>query len=346
MVVGRTGETATLLQDGRVLIVGGADASGKSVAQAELYDPRSGAFSLTGSLAAARFNATASLLQDGRVLITSGEDGPSNPVVTLDELYDPKTGTFSSTGRMTTDRYGLTATVLLDGRVLIAGSATPEQSVALSSAELYDPTTGRFTPTGSMEVPRAFGSATLLPDGRVLVTGGTDYAHLNLSAELYDPGTGTFGPAGSMVVKRITSDYTQTLLPDGRVLIAGGWGLDANGYPYVTSSAELYDPSTGTFSPTGDMSTVRPGTVPVGPGAAAVLMADGRVLIAGGGEGLDAVGSAELYDPSTGTFTSTGSMIGFPRIQTATLLNDGRVLITGATQPPYGPGEISELYNP
>jgi hypothetical protein len=129
MTTARKGHTATLLLDGRVLVVGG---NSGGVASAELYDPRSGTFSATGSLSRALGNHRATLLQDGRTLIT-GEGGHA-------ELYNPVTGTFTVTGSMIAARQNHTATLLLSGKVLITGSS--------GIAELYDSQTGTFTATG------------------------------------------------------------------------------------------------------------------------------------------------------------------------------------------------------
>jgi hypothetical protein len=237
--------SATLLNDGRVLIARGADLSQPSL----LYDPSTNAFATTGSMTTARVGQTATLLSDGRVLIAGGFGVQGGPLVGLAsaELYDPKTGKFSPTGSMTTARVGQTATLLSDGRVLIAGGATADiiAGKMLASAELYDPKTGTFSPTGSMITARGVQTATLLSDGRVLIAGGSDLRLIAggsdspgdslaggslASAELYDPTTGRFSPTGSMTTARV--DQTATLLSDGRVLIAGG----------SDSSAELYQP--------------------------------------------------------------------------------------------------------
>ena len=244
---------------------------------------------------------------------------------------------FIQTGSMTVARTAHTATLLLDGRVLIAGGG-------VASAELYDPTSQTFTATGSMTLAQDTRSATLLANsklpnyGKVLMAGGGD-----LIAELYDPTAGTFTATGSMIAPHL--GQTATLLQNGEVLIAGG----------ETAKAELFNPSTGTFTATGSMTVSRSGHT-------ATRLPDGRVLIAGGvqdfGPGTvpilgPGVASAELYDPVSGTFTSTDSMSEGRFGHTATLLVDGTVLITGTdnTADLFSPGTgifsvVGELLTP
>ncbi len=200
MNVARGGQTATLLNDGRVLVTGGFNANGDSLNSAELYDSIAGTWSSTGSMNVARSGQTATLLNNGNVLVAGGCcDGGSSPVYTSAELYDPVTGTWSITGSMNVGRKIHTATLLNNGKVLIAGGYDIGSNPAYASAELYDPVTGTWSTTGSMNVPRSEQTATLLNDGRVLVTGGFSIDIGSIySAELYDPIAGTWSSTGSM----------------------------------------------------------------------------------------------------------------------------------------------------
>jgi hypothetical protein len=191
---------------------------------------------------------------------------------------------------------------------------------------VYASAAAGFVRTGAMASGRDYFPAETLPDGSVLVASGANL-------ERYDPNSGSFGSAGAMTVNRGTG-LTATLLPNGEVLIVGGQSGDTS-----QSSAEIYDPETGSVDLTGSMSTPRSFH-------RATLLQDGRVLITGGHEFnfyTSALASAEIYDPFAETFLPTGSM-NFPRqSHTATLLLDGRVLITGG----FGGALASaELFDP
>jgi WD40 repeat protein len=335
--------SATLLKDGRVLVVGGNDVNNLAIVpSAELYDPATGKFTLTGSPHVDGVPMASVLLESGRVLLIGCDRSVSCALSLLADVYDPSTGLFSAVGPITGLSSFCTATLLNDGRVLVARGVDPYSNPEPSL--LFDPATDTFATTGSMTTARLAHTATLLSDGRVLIAGGFGSTGKVLaSAELYDPETGTFSPTGSMTTARV--GQTATLLPDGRVLIAGGSSDGTLGISTRANlaSAELYDPKTGTFSPTGSMTTARVDQT-------ATLLSDGHVLIAGGYASMFvSLASAELYDPKTGTLSPTGSMTTGRAVQTATLLSDGSVLIAGGSDSMGSLGNplsSAELYQP
>jgi Galactose oxidase, central domain/Kelch motif len=216
----RSESTATLLEDGRVLVSGGVVPQGYAVATAELFDPRRGEFVATGSMSRARYGHAAILLDDGRVLVIGG-DGSDDPASA--ELYDPEMGSFVPTGPVAVPQAtGFTATQLADGRVLIVGGWDPDGQL-LAAAQIYDPATGRFTETGSLPAARQRHSAALLHDGRVLIVGGWDGSDDAIAegddAFIFDPDTDTFTPTASLTVQRL-APFVVTLT-DGRVLVVG-----------------------------------------------------------------------------------------------------------------------------
>jgi len=319
MSVARFNHTATLLRSGKVLITGGRYSSTGGLSSAELYDPASGTFSATGSMREGRWYHTATLLQNGKVLVAGGTPD-NNTSMSSAELYDPASGTFSAAGSMRVARNFHVAVLLPNGNVLLAGGGAGRGSATLASAELYDPSAGTFSTTGSMSAPRQQYSASLLRNGKVLVIGGsTGSANLS-SAELYDPAAGLFSATGAMNSTRCR--HSATLLPNGKVLVTGGVSSDRN---ITVPTAELYDPSAGGFSVTGSMGTPRQGHT-------ATLLPNGKVLVAAGNDGYGALPppiSAELYDPGVQIFSAAGPMNGNMCAHTATLLSNGKVLVTG-----------------
>ena len=303
MTQARAGHTATLLRDGRVLVAGGGDpnGNGRKFDTAELYDPATGRWTATGDMTESRNGHTATLLPDGKVLVTGGSGGGLSHKSA--ELYDPATGKWTATGDLIQGRSSHTATLLRDGTVLAAGGVFGDDAGSccgpLSSAELFDPHTESWTATGSMIELRGGSTATLLLDGRVLVAGEINGGVVPTS-ELYDPAAGSWSPTPNMVEPR--TNLTATLLLDGRVFVAGG---TIHVSPYVftgLTSAEVYDPASGSWIRTRSMHAIR------GEGQVAVRLADGRVLVVGGlarMEGRDrpvvlSDPGAEVFDPNGG----------------------------------------------
>ena len=222
---------------------------------------------------------------------------------------------------------------------LVSIAVTPANpAVNVGAAQLFTATgtfsdsstrslAGDWAARGSLGTTRSSATATLLGNGKVLVAGGGQSAGDSTplaSTELFNPVTGTFSAAASLTVPR--KYHTATMLSNGKVLLTGGFNMSSG----RLASAELYDPATGTFTATGSMATARYSHT-------ATLLGNGKVLVAGGyinmgpPDFLDLTASAELYDPATGTFTATGSMPAARYSHTATLLSNGKVLVTGGS---------------
>lgn len=310
----RAAHTATALSSGRVLVAGGMESDGGSLASAELYDPATNGIQAIGRLAQSRSGHSATRLPDGRVLIVGGYNGEYLSSI---EVFDPSGNTFRAGGALRQERSGHTATLMPDGRILFVGGLGSGWTF-LRSAEIYDPATGRSDPVGSMTAARESHTTTLLADGRVLVVGGHQGRRQNMqvfaSAEVFDPTTRRFAPAGTMALPRHKHDAVR--LADGRVLIiAGADRTDRAHYP----STEIYDPQTGRFTPGPPMHHPRykiAGT--------SVVLSTGEVLVTSG-----AVAAEILDAKATGFREVPGRLPEAYRFASATPTSGGDVIIMG-----------------
>lgn len=370
MAGSRSDHTATMLEDGRtVLVVGGYSDSGgpnSALATGARYRSNAGVgtwLAATPNLAMPRARHTATLLPDGSVLIAGGENRNRGGVnrgyqaLGTTEIYND-TGTDRVPGPplLIAARTNHTATRLQDGRVLIVGGQTGE--VALTSTLIYTPgafpAIGSFTVGPSLATARTNHTATLLPDGRVLIAGGYNAGSGNevyrthlASTEIYTPGAGadigSFGPGPSMLLAR--SEHTATLLPDGRVLIVGG--ERDNGTFSLTS--EIYNPGAASFTYGPTLSDQ------ARKGHETVLLSDGSLMVFGGEVG-GQQGSATstqailTVDPNNpgeqstfgGAFSAALARAG----HTASLLPDGRIFFSGGQSSPTSWEDDSVVYVP
>jgi hypothetical protein len=312
--------TATLLNNGKVLISGGKNSNG-NLATTEVYDPASGTWSAAAPMTSPRAGHTATLLPNGKLLVSGGA-----PLATA-EVYDPASGTWSATAPMASPRGGHTATLLRNGKILVSGGYNGSAYVA--SAEVYDPASGTWSNVSSMALRRWAHTATLLPNDKVLVSGGFNGSYL-AAAEVYDPASGTWSATGAMLFPRYV--YTATLLPSGKVLVSGGYFSGS-----YLAAAEVYDPVSGTWSATGAMASARREHT-------ATLLPNGKVLASGGNKTGGTLAAAEVYDPASSTWSATALMASARDNYTATPLPNGKLLVTGGYNGSYL--SSAELYTP
>jgi N-acetylneuraminic acid mutarotase len=281
-----SGHTASLLPNGKVLVVGGFNSS--ALTQALLYDPVTGTWtSATGSLTIYYLSGhTATLLGNGKILVAGGYVNMDSTTKS-GELYDPVTGTWTLTDPLIQARQGHRAILLGDGRVLVVGGYYRGSvgGPAVTTFEFYDPVGGTWSPTAPLTNHLGYHTATLLPNGKVLVAGGSDSSGSYLNkAMLFDPAGGTWIATGSLSTGR--QQHTATLLPNGKVLVAAGMNA-ASSY---LASAEIYDPATGGWTATGSFTTARSN-------APAVQLQNGKVLMVGGVGASGVLASCMIYTP-------------------------------------------------
>jgi len=289
--------------------------------------------------------ATVTLVPSGTQAFTAAVVGLAETTVTW-TVQEADGGSVSNAGFYTAPAS--------TGLFHVIATSVADATFSGSAAVTVTTSSGRFTPTGSMQNARSIYTATLLANGKVLVAGGMRRADPLCfggisSAELYDPATDSFTATTSMAALRYA--HTATSLSNGEVLVTGGFGSGVDcedlGEP-AQRTAELYSPSSGSFRATGSMVTGRGGHT-------ATLLPNGKVLVTGGGDqgggqlpfyGNGSI-TAELYDPGTGIFASTGIMATARLGHTATLLSNGKILISGGVPTSLSqPTVAAEIYDP
>ncbi len=311
----RAAHTATKLADNNVLIIGGMRKDSVLYDDAELFNPNKNSFTnIKNKLTKKRVSHTATLLNDGRVLIVGGWSNHSKPENTA-EIYEPKSQKFVAVGNTKFARSGHSSTLLQNGKVLIAGGFNGERN--LSEAELFNPETNTFETIGKMQSVRNVHSAATLKDGRILLTGGEiKHGEIASDAEIFDPKTNKFRKV-SAKMNHVRYKHDAVLLADGNVLILGG--SDEKDMRGKLKSAEIFNTEKEIFTPINDMNFAR-----FKINETAVLLQNGKVLIAGGSE------EAEIYNPETKSFEKVSGSLGKSlHYASVTLLKDGRALILG-----------------
>lgn len=308
--------SAALLDDGRVLVAGGAP-TGDSAGSAEIFDPATGQWTRTAPMLTAHDWPVVTRLCDGRVFV-GGSLGPAREA----EIYDPATDQWGSAGLMKyRHTYGV-AMLLSDCRVLISGGYD-----ALKRAEVFDPATGLYTAAGSMSIERFFHTSTVLADGRALIAGGgvdnLGVWYTRRHVDIWDPATFEWTKKSFLV--RARRAHTATLLPDGRVLVAGGTdGGKNDGTDGGTQlgTAEIYDPGADLWTEL-EAKLVTPRGLHT-----AALLPTGAVMLLGG---LDASGSAsrEVEIFHEGLWQRLDPLVGDRLHHASALLPSGAVLVMG-----------------
>ena len=314
----RVGHTSTLLTDGRVVVIGGADKDGPMAAVAVL-DPSDGSWSVSEDLPNPRAFHSATLLADGRILVAGGIGIECCSGVTEVDLFDPDSGTWSSANRMSGAPPQAVSILLADGRVLVTGPSGGYFGIA----QVYDPAADLWTDVSPMGHERSGYTATLLPDGRVLVAGGletSDDAENSRTAEIFDPTTSEWKAVPLMAKGRAL--HSAVLLDDGRVFVSGGAGIWLGAYGGEMASAEIFDPKTDRWTTVTTACNARFGHE-------SVLLPDGSVLLLGGETERETVDQVERFYPNTNTWRAYSDWSLNRIAHNALSLPDGTVGVIG-----------------
>ena len=330
LITGRMRHTATRLQDGRVLIVGGYNPAIGYLNSAEIYDPKTGIFSQTGSMSQPRQYHTATLLPNGRVLVAGGF---GSTWYDSTEIYDPTSGTFLSGPPMAMSRACHNALLLPNGNVLVAGGDGNGQST-LSSAEIYGFRSNMFRPIEAMSTPRSH-FRIFISRGFVILPGGYDGHRDSSVVDAFSIKRSRFAKVQNLLTSRY--EFGAAFLPKHDMLIVGGYHAGM-----ILSSAEVYRSKSRAFLATNSMHFAR--EYPI-----TMTLRSGNVLVAGGSDQRKlALKSAEIFDPASMSFHDIAPM-NFARGEgsTATMLLDGRLLIVGgAVDDGRAALDSAEIYGP
>ncbi len=340
MLAARSSHTATLLPNGKVLVVGGNGPS--LLSSAEIYDPVANTWSTAGN-AGARDSHTATLLANGMVLVVGGS-GSTGAIATV-ALYDPASPTtWTAAAPLPTARYSHSASLMPNGQVLVTAGFGAVS--ALGDTLLYDPATNVWTSVAPPVYKRYGHTATLLANGKLMVAGGTVNVNgavsLTNTIELIENANLSWGAAGALAHAR--ASHTATLLPNGKVLAVGGHA--PAGAPVVTTTAvanpgsvEIFDPVNGNFWMAGpDLATPRGGHT-------ATLLTNGKLLVAGGVAGTSYPVGTESYDLALNTWSAGAPLVTGRAFHTASVLPSGDVLVVGGEGTGAVPTASAELYS-
>jgi YVTN family beta-propeller protein len=328
MNVARSEHTGTLLNNGLVLVTGGANTNGplptNDLNSAELYTPATGVWRFAHfNMLTARRSHSATLLPGGKVLVAGGAIDLSlgvAPSLASAEIFDPATEQFVATGSMAVARVQHRAVQLSDGRVLVIGGRGPDGNNPINGCEIYDPVFGGWSGAASLPVSLIAHRAFRLPDGRVIVIGGYDGSSARAGVYAYSPSLDAWQTLTPLTIPR--ADATAVLLHNGKILVAGGTNLSSS-----LNSTEIYDPS----APGGHTTLSSPLAQEREAQSSAVL-SSGQVLVVGGfsRNTSTCLASAEIFDPAIGLWTSGGT-VAITRCATHSEieLSVGQVLIAG-----------------
>ncbi|MFO0555969.1 MAG: hypothetical protein U0271_46755 [Polyangiaceae bacterium] len=327
----RTHHTATLLNSGDVLVIGGFDVTGAPVPEIEVLCPEttcSGGPTFTqapGQLAVARGAHTATgISSNTQVIVTGGRtQRVGGTALASTEIYDVATGLVSAGPSMSVGRWGHTATLLPTGSVLVAGG---EDNTSGSTAELYTPGGNFGAPIAMTEHRRGHVAETVTISSatQVLIAGGIGSLN-NLavaSAELFNPATSSFAFVGNMTSQRAWATATQIEDAAGSVLIAGG-----------TNNAGFYYPTADLFVPNGSGGTFQQQTLAMQRSrafhTATKLIGQGKILITGGTNGSQVRAETEVFQVGASSSALASTMKAARDFHTATLLPSGKVAVVG-----------------